>query len=564
VAYPRLRFLSVLIASAAAAWGAWWLVPSSAVDRQWVRVMASTTANPPFIIDGEGTQASPWSLRVLAPYRKADPKHEPSVVSLGDDPEGIFQTSPPSPVDLAVVMKNMHRLGAERPAISTLLAWQDPEAISISALDNALGVFPAVSTATPLSRGATGTPIPATFRRASIDTAQVQGDLTNIPIVNRMPLPGVILGGDNAFSGFTLVEHDPDGAPMLARWDDRIVLSFALVSVLVERNLPFDGVKVELGNFIKIGPRGPYIPIDKTGRISTAPGKTTDSRLFPAVALGDIREGTPLAGNGLVLLRDDQSNAEAPTRAFSKRITPLVTDLSSGAGMSEEQILTRPETWRELVILGIVSVLLALPSHRRKFSRGVLYGVIGACALGVHLIGFLATSMWPPTLPILCAVAGAFFVSHLFFRDGAVATTTAAPTPPPSAPEPEEEKVPAVPEPVPPLATLDVIEASIPAEVVIEPVIAQPATEAPMAPPAKKAAAKKAAAKKTAARKTAAKKVTSAPEAETGDEPKKTPAKKTAAKKTAAKKAPAKKAAAKKAPRGKKADAEDPPSDSPS
>lgn len=538
MAHPRLRFLSVLIASAATACCAWSVLPSGPADRFLVKVMASTTANPPFIIAGAGTQESPWSLRVLAPYQKADPKHEPAVVSLGDDKEGIFQSSPPSPVDLAVVLKNMHRLGAEKPAISALLAWEEPEAIAISALDNALAAFPAVTTATPLSRGATGSPIPPTFRRASIAGSQVNGDITGVPTVNRLPLPGVILGGDNAFSGFTLLEHDPGGSPVLARWDDRFVLSFPLVAVLVERGLPFGGVEVELGNFIKLGAKGPYIPIDKTGRISTRPGKSTDSRLFRAELLGDMQDGTPLAGTGLVVLRDDQSNAEAPTRAFSARVAPLLADISSGAGMSREQILTRPEKWRELTILGISAVLLAMPFRRPRFSRGIIFAVVGAAALAIHLIAFLTTSVWPPTLGVLGAVAGAFFVSHLFFRD--------------TAKEPEAR--PAVP---------PTDEASPPAEVIAEEIttpvtesVPAPAAESP-APPAKKAAAKKVAAKKTAKKAAAKTTVEEKTEAVTDEPPvkpaaKKAAAKKTTAKKAAAKKIPAKKAAAKKTTRAKK------------
>ncbi|WAC21156.1 hypothetical protein OVA24_07140 [Luteolibacter sp. SL250] len=502
MAKPCLRFLSVLIASAAAAWYALEFLPSGPVDRFLVKVMASTTANPPFIIAGAGTQDSPWSLRVLAPYQKADPKHGPAVVSLGDDKEGIFQSSPPSPVDLAVVLRNMRRLGAERPAISALLAWEEPEVIAISALDSALESFPAVTTASPLSRGATGTPISPTFRRASIAPSQVRGDITKVPTVNRLPLPGVILGGDNAYSGFTLLEHDPGGSPMLARWDDRFVLSFPLVSVLVERGLPFDGVEIELGNFIKLGAKGPYIPIDATGRISTAPGKATDSRMLRAELLGDMQEGTPLAGPGLVMLRDDQSNAEAPTRAFSARVGPLLADISSGAGMSREQILTRSEDWRELTILGIAAVLLAMPFRRRRFGRGVIYAVVAAAALAIHLTAFLTTSVWPPTLAVLAAVGGAFFVSHLFFRDTEKA--------------PEEQPAPSLP------------ADTAPAEVVAP---AAAAVAEPTTPPAKEAAAKKVAARKATVKKTTAKKAATKKVVA-----KKTPAKKAAAKKSAGRK----------------------------
>lgn len=508
MADQRLRFLSLLLVSAAAAWCAWLYLPASAADRLMVKAVAATTANPPFIISGEGTRSSPWSLRVLAPYRKADPAHEPIVISLADDPEGIFQSSPPSPVDLAVVLKNMRRLGAKKPAISAILAWEKPEVIAVAALDSELSNFQSVVTAAPLSRGATGTALPPSFRRASISREQIRGDLGNLPAANRLSLPGVILGGDNALSGFNLLENEPGGIPMLARWDERIVLAFPLVAVLAERGLPFDSLEIELGNFIKLGPEGPYIPIDKFGRISTAPGKLSNQRTFRADALIDSAEPLPITDGKPVLLRDDQSNAESTTRTFSGKIAPLLADISSGAGMSEEQILRRPRMEWEQLTLGAVVLLLAFSSHRNRFARAITFGLLAAAALIAHFIAAGTASVWLPTLTILACTAAAFIVSRMFFREEVHAVAPPAEITSSSvtavAPEASSAPAPAVAIPQP------------------EPIIGPESFPEPIASPDKKTAGKKTAPKKTAAKKTPAKKVA---------------AKKAAAKKTTAKKA---------------------------
>lgn len=498
MADPRLRFLSLLLISAAAAWYAWLYLPATPADRLLVKAVAASTANPPFIIAGEGTRATPWSLRVLAPYRKADPAHEPVVISLADDPQGIFQSSPPSPVDLAVVMKNLRRLGATEASIAAILAWEQPDMIAIAALDQELSGFRSVVTAAALSRGATGSALPPSFRRASISTAQIRGELSNLPAANRLSLPGVILGGDNALSGFTLLENDPEGAPMLARWDDRIVLAFPLVAVLTERGLPCEGIEVELGNFIKLGTAGPFVPIDKYGRISTAPGKLSNPTVFRAEALIDATEPLPITAGRPVLLRDDQSNAEAATRAFSRKIAPLVADISSGAGMSDEETLRRPRLEWEQLSLGAVVLLLAFSSHRNRFARAIVFGLLAAIALLAHLIAATTASVWLPTLPVLGCIAAAFVFSRLFFRELTHEAVPAAQT------------IPAAASPAVIIPPMEFSAAPDP--------VAVPAAFAPEpSPVAIKPAAKKATAKKTVASK-------------------KTPAKKAAVKKTTAKK----------------------------
>lgn len=487
MARPRLRFFSVLLFSAAAACCAWRFLPSGPVDRALVDVVANSTANPPFIVSGDGSRETPWGLRVIAPYRKADPKHLPVVISLGDDREGIFQSSPPSPVDLAIVVKNMQRLGAGKAGISAVLAWEKPDIIALAALDSALAGFSALATAAPLSRSANTTQLPPSFRRASLPLERIDGDSSLLPAVNRISLPDVILGGDSALSGFSILEQETTSAnpPLIARWDDRAVFAFPVVAVLVQHGLSVDALEIELGNFIKFGPTGPIIPIDPYGRISTPPGKTGDSKLVRAEALIDAAQPLPITENSFVLLRDDQSNSEAATLAFSRKVAPLIADISSGAGMSGEQKFHRLDPRWELGVLGVFALALACLAPKNRFARQIGFALIAAVAVIAHFIG-TALDLWLPTLPVLAATLAAFAVSRPFFRE------TASPASPAPALKPEAEPA-AVPIPDPPA----LIEA--PAPVVIE---------EPIAPvlPGSKAPAKKTAAKKSPAKKTAAKK----------------------------------------------------------
>lgn len=515
---PSLRFLCVLLVSAPAAYFAWRDLPVG-TDRPLMEVVARSSANPPFIIGGNGSLVQPWSLRVLSPQRKADPKEVPAIVSLGDDPQGIFQSSPPSPVDIAVILKNTRRLGADKAAISAILAWDDPDVIALSALDGELAAFSSLVTTAPLSRSATTSPLPPSFRRASIPLDQIRGDTSAIPTVNRVSLPGVILGGDAALSGFSAIEQDSaTNTPLIARWEDRAVFAFPLVAAAAGKGIPLEHLEIQLGNFIKLGPSGPVIPIDDFGRLSVAPGNVEEPVRIGADAVLDSDQPLPRNGSGLVLLRDDQSSTEETTRAFSRKVVPLIAAISSGAGMTPEQTFRRlSERW-DLGVLGGIVFILSLIATASRFGRHVGFGVLAAITVVAHftLAGF--ASIWLPTLPILGAILAAFVPCFVFFREKSHATPKAVAAATPAAPAtPPKETVEIA---SPPEAAPETPAPEVTAPPIIIPAAEEPEQEAERAV-AKKTAAKKAAAKKTAAKKTAAKKV---------------PAKKAAAKKTAAKK----------------------------
>jgi len=470
-----------------------------------MEVVARSSANPPFIIAGNGSQSQPWSLRVLAPHRKADPKEVPAIVSLGDDPQGIFQSSPPSPVDIAVVLKNTRRLGADKAAISAVLAWDEPDVIALSALDGELAAFSSLVTTAPVSRSATANPLPPTFRRASIPLDQIGGDTSAIPSINRVSLPGVILGGDSALSGFSMIEQDiSTSTPLIARWDDRAVFAFPLIAVLAAKGIPLESLEIQLGNFIKLGPSGPVIPIDAFGRLAVTPGSVEETVRVAADAVIDSDQPLPRNDSGFVLLRDDQSSAEETTRAFSKKVAPLIAAISSGAGMTPEQTFRRlGERW-DLGILGGIVFILSLLTTATRFGRHIGFGIVAAVTVIAHftLAGF--ASIWLPTLPILGAILAAFIPCFIFFREKSHSKVITAATASPSPKATAEETI-IAPSPSEPVAEA-AIPAPAPASELKEPEPeVKPATATKTA--AKKATSKPAPAKKAAAKKTAAKKI---------------------------------------------------------
>ncbi|RYD23119.1 MAG: hypothetical protein EOP88_05485 [Verrucomicrobiaceae bacterium] len=483
---PVQRGFCVLLVSAAAGFSVWKYGAGSSVDRSAFAVVAGGFANPPLFVEGQGSHAVPWTLRTFSGEAKADRRQAPVVVSLDDDVSGFFQSSPPGPIDFAVVLKNFNRLGAKKVTSAVVLAWENPDAVEYVALERSMAAFDSLVTTAPLSRGAVATPLPQEFRRASVEFGSLRGDGSALPVVNRIPLPGVVLGGEKALAGFSVLESEKPSKylSLMARWEDRLVFSSALLAVAQRLDLPLSALEIHPGEYLRFGPGGPVVPIDGFGRLSVP------LRSLPAFA--DIRAEEVIDGKeGLfpaeaappVILRDARTVAESGPRAFSSSLSAAVAVMSSSEGLAPSLAYPRLRVKWETGILGAVTVVLALLGVAGASKRHVGALALAGVFLAAQWIGFGMASVWLPGIPVLAAIASAVVVARLLGRGKSPALAS-----PVDAPSPSAETLAPTPEPVP---------------VVTEPEAAPPAAEEPAKAPAKKAPAKKEPAKKAPPKKSA-------------------------------------------------------------
>jgi len=386
---------------------------------------------------------------------KPDQRQAPVIVSLDDDLERYFQTSPPSPIDLAVIFSNFHRLGAKKAATAAVLAWEAPDPIGLVALERALGAFDSLVMAAPLSRAVVSSPLPASFRRASLPLTAVAGDYSILPVVNRIPLPGVILGGENSLAGFSVLESEPatSAPPLLARWADRVVFSFPLLTVLQRSNLPLDELEIHLGEYIKLSPTGPIVPIDESGRLNMPVKALAPYKEISAEALIDGGDGLfPKNAPDPVILRDDQSNTEPATQAFSKNLSAMVAAMASNEAYSQTNEYSRLAVEWEIGLLGITLIVLFLISRFVDFGHRAGLLVLTSLVLGAQWLGVGIASVWLPGIPALAAIFAVFCVSPIFTpRQIEETPCIIAEPPPPSPPIPlfipaPQEKTPFAPQ----------------------------------------------------------------------------------------------------------------------
>ena len=424
------RRLWVMSGAAVAAVVAWWAVPGTSTDHAAFVAVARSFANPPFFISGNGSHAAPWQLRTVAATNLTDRRQTPVIVSLGDDGEGFFQSSPPSPIDLAVILTNFQRLGVAKAATGVVLAWDVPDPIGLAALDKAISRFDSLVMTAPLSRGAVPEPLPPAFRKASLSLDSLHGDSSYLPIVNRIPLPGVILGGANTLAGFQVLDSEPAGkfAPLLARWGDRVVFSFPLLCALQRLDLTVEGVSVTLGESIKLSPHGPIVPIDRYGRLAMPLKTLPPYAEIPAAALIDgtaalFPSHAPLP----VVLRDDRSAAEPATRAFSQKLPTLIAALAADQGLAPPRNYHRLAPAWELAGLIVVALILAKLCAWPAFARNTgLLTTAGVC-LSTQFIAAAWAGLWLPGMAALAAIACAAVLARVIAVTPAVPLLDPAP-----------------------------------------------------------------------------------------------------------------------------------------
>ena len=395
-----------LIPCAAAALLVWAVVPGTIIDRGLFSLTAHTFAEPPFFITGKGSYESALTLRILK--RQATPSDDPMPeIAITDDPDRVFQTSPPSPVDFAIILKNLRRLGRESVAIGMPLTWPEPDVISLMALDQQLDALPSVITAAPLSRGPLHSPLPPAFRRASIAVSEIHGNGHDLPLVNRVSIPDVVLGNTTSLAGFTALESEPDGAMpyLLARWDDRVVFSFQLLAALADRNVSPAKIEIRLGEYISLGTDGSFIPIDDFGRLAFAPPSSNSSASIPAESLidapGDFLKERRV---GTVLIRNSMSEADVSSLRFSETLVTTVSLLADPSGTSISRVFNRIPWLAELLLLAsLISLLYGLGNFPKTSDRRALAVLAGVFVI-LHFILVPTAGTWLPTLPALAAV----------------------------------------------------------------------------------------------------------------------------------------------------------------
>lgn len=285
-------------------------------------------------LSGTGARDNP---RVLLGV-DAPPQQAPvCYLAVNNDPQGIFEASPPSPSDMLVIFHNLHELGHKSVALTIPLAWDTPDQIAVAAVDAELGRFDHMIVGAPLQNGITPQPLPAAFVRASLPLSAVHGPTGALPIVNGLAVPNVVTGSEKSLGVFSKLESEAKPAadshgmipvPLIARWNDRVVLSFPLAVAMARCGVDMDSLVIAPGSHIRLGGHGPVIPVDLHGQ-AVFPACAGDGISTPADKLirdnpSDLVPSGLKSGMAPLVVRDERAGHEDESALLGDVITGIL------------------------------------------------------------------------------------------------------------------------------------------------------------------------------------------------------------------------------------------------
>lgn len=189
------------------------------------------------------------------------------VCSIDDDEEDITNHGIYHPLELAVSINGLKKLGTRHLFLGTHLHWPELEKKENAVLNTAISELDSCIISVPLRRSASPVSLPTFLRETSISTSQVLGNLNTLPKVNNLSLSPTFDIPKNTLTGFSQLETELPSTklPLLAYWEDRVVLSSLLLERMHHLRISSDELEVELGKHIKLGHSGNIIPIDEYG-----------------------------------------------------------------------------------------------------------------------------------------------------------------------------------------------------------------------------------------------------------------------------------------------------------
>jgi hypothetical protein len=305
-----------------------WLAPCFDSLSRMDRVLFGWLAGEPGLVSGKGTPDSP---RVIERRELPQAVAPPRVLLVDEDPRHFFESVPPPPSDLMVVLARLRERGFGSAGFGYPLQWEKPDSLALVAMRTEMDRFDRTVIGYVVKDSTAPVPVPPPFLAASVPYASVEGDAAKLPVVNGVVGLAPEFGGDRSWAGFIRIdteEPDENRDYLLARWSDRVIFSLPLALEIARLGLsPEVDVRVSMDREIALGVRGPRIPIDFRGRVDL-PDAESDRVAVPlalpatAVISGDLPQGF-VTSEAPLFFTDERLLGDKANRRWAQRLPRL-------------------------------------------------------------------------------------------------------------------------------------------------------------------------------------------------------------------------------------------------
>ena len=358
----------------------------------------ASSSSPNLIFD-EDVASNTISARTLSV--QADRGRDFQIIHITDDPDHIFEHTPPSPLDYAVLMESLRNRGYNHVVLASRMTWDDEPGLEANGLSGRLALFQSSVIAIPVTRGATAQPLPDALQRALIPFSKVKGNYKLIPIVNQVSLPAHAGGGAQTLAGFDKIESSPaseGNIPLLAHWVGQgLIPSLELLSVMTAHDVSPSELFVHSGKYIRLGKNGPVIALDAYGQ---TPRPTSEAPLrrgeaLRAETLITQKTLTPVTGQDQVCLIHAVGKKTISTSLLSAtRMNNLLTLAKASPVPGVAKVYRRLPRWAEIVIILDIALTACWFAGFTRWNRHYAFALTTAFLFPLLLAMMDITQHW--------------------------------------------------------------------------------------------------------------------------------------------------------------------------
>ncbi len=367
--------------------------------------------------------------------RVKDP--ELTFLRLTDVEGSVFEAWPPSPLDYAVILKNLQAYEPRMVLIAPTLAWRIDDEITTGALRTQLLRTPRVLFGCVLQDNpVSGSIPPENDPVGHLETVSaIIGEIEAIPSFTgllTLPEEEFLTAGELGFTEIDLGPDEPAGSfavPLLARRGDSVYPSFILKAILLQSAREASDLLVRLGDSIEIRDTGIRIPIDSAGYFTVFPGvrehipQVDAEALFASGAPGATAAPAAVSSapppssldslrKSIILIGVDHPGArQIPFGndlliSRAERIAAALATIQSGRYIARLLPIQVYAVWGGAILVGVLLLLL-------RVSRAQLLGMSLLAAFfycAASLILFQAKLFWmSPVIPVSLLLAAGLF-----------------------------------------------------------------------------------------------------------------------------------------------------------
>ena len=345
-------------------------------------------------------------------------------ISITDDEGKIFEQSPPSPLDYAIILESLHKRGITKLINTTRMTWDDTSNLEVQALNLKVSEFDQSIISLPLTRGANASSPPEVIARSIIPLKNTRGAHLFLPTVNQITIPKTLTGSHSTLAGFHTIESIPQDSShiqMLAHWEGLGLLpSTELLILMSLTNTSISDLIIISDKSIRLGETGFLIEIDRFGRAQSVTNTLRPDSLLSQIptstATALLNKESTLSGQKqpadevIAIIQATGKQSSATNYIPQVRLEQILEFFTKLPKLSEATTINKIPLWASSLLLLDITFFFYLVSELR-FIKLILILLSVPLAVAAYASSIYFTQNWFSLAPPITLIFSAFLLN---------------------------------------------------------------------------------------------------------------------------------------------------------